>query len=65
MNAKEYGAKAYKEGLEAIPALDYDFISKYIDGILVGEGSIGSLREWLDGWHEENIKDNFEIKGDL
>lgn len=53
--AYDYGIKAFKRGLKAIPCMDNNFLSDVISGCKVGE-SIPYLEEWLQGWTDANLK---------
>ena len=55
MSPYEYGKKAFKDGKPCVPACDSDFLKEYCNGE-VGT-SIGSLKGWIKGWTELNIKE--------
>ena len=51
----QYGLKAFKEGKTCTPALDQAFLESHIKGLMVGEGAIELMKEWIRGWTKGNL----------
>lgn len=62
MEAKDYGSKAFKKGLECIPMFDTDFVENCIKGDRFGREAIIKMREWVRGWTEANLDKLFNIE---
>lgn len=53
LTPKEYGQRAFENGIGCYPILDIEFMRDYIDGVVSNE----SMDEWIEGWKEaENVE---------
>lgn len=63
--ARALGREAFHNGIKCVPAWDPQMI-RFIKEYSLGD-TLALLKEWLNGWHEENLKpdSNFIAKGAL